>query len=466
MNKNILSTLVLLCAVIGLNAQRPQTPGFFRNQQEYLMFRIEHPNGIPSRIAPQQRALRTIEQKLDSVVGSDNFDWSRWKNVYEYRITEQDVDEASRIETNYEWADQQWVPTLKTETLPLADGTPAEQQLLYRWTNDQWELYYRVTSHYVAIGEVMLEDSLLSERYANSNWVGDKLSTYTYDEAGHTLLNMNYNGQLQDGSWVESSKYEYDYNEYGDQTSLLYSTKRGNSWREVMKDTLTYDENHLCLSQLTRTKGGWGPMADTWMDAYKYEFEYVDGELASETYYEGGFGWFTQEMTLDNVTAYTFDSYGNEILKTANVFNESEFVPRDVYSNTFNNAIEAASVLGMEQVWKSTLSNGMGYVLNLPMPIYSQWLSCSIISEYLDTQFNLYYSSLSSVEEELTEPFRVVAAEGLLRIENESPVEITVFDVLGRVVAKRSQVDRCELHLNPGLYIVSNGNQVVKAVVR
>ena len=114
----------------------------------------------------------------------------------------------------------------------------------------------------------------------------------------------------------------------------------------------------------------------------------------------------------------------------------------------------------------STLSNGMGYVLNLPMPIYSQWLSCSIISEYLDTQFNLYYSSLSSVEEELTEPFRVVAAEGLLRIENESPVEITVFDVLGRVVAKRSQVDRCELHLNPGLYIVSNGNQVVKAVVR
>ena len=83
MLKNTVLAFCLMAAFMIGRAQQPQSPLFFHNHLEYTLYRVEHPEAFLQQPAAS-RQINTYHQKLDSVVGSDSFDWERWKNVYVY----------------------------------------------------------------------------------------------------------------------------------------------------------------------------------------------------------------------------------------------------------------------------------------------------------------------------------------------------------------------------------------------
>ena len=170
-------------------------------------------------------------------------------------------------------------------------------------------------------------------------------------------------------------------------------------------------------------------------------------------------------MGLDSKWEYEYDANGNLLRKTGSVYNEEDWIVRDVYENRFDASVEASKVLGLESFWESVVDEGMGYTLGDAMPLASQWLSCSITTTGRDTEFTLYCSGFEGVEEEQARSLKAWANQGRLTVTCEEFADITVFDLLGRRVAFEAQAQRCEFSLTPGLYVVSNGSARVKVIV-
>lgn len=413
--------IVLLVVCLGLNAQQPI---FFQNRLENMSYRMEHPT-VPSSLMRSTRSEADYTQKLDSVVGSDNFGWTRWKDIYDYRGD-------TIVEFSYQWEDTEWV------TIGMVEYS-TNQEISYRWVEEAWEPYIRIT--------------------------------YEYDESDKLVLNMYYNGLDTLGEWQAVSKNEYIYGEDGLLDTCLYSTIRNGNWRESERLIYTYNELQQCVGLLGQMKGGWGPFGNNWMDSYRYEFEYQDGTLVAELCYGsgGGGGWWFGggELELDNKSEYAFDANGNMVMKTGSVYNEMDWIVRDEYVNRYNNSVEAASVQGLTSVWESMLSTGMGLATGETLPLVNQWLSCSIVSSSYDTEFTLYCSGFSVVgEQQEEESFKAYSCMGALIVECQEPADVTVYDMLGRTVASKCQVSKSEFSLPQGLYIVSNGTSVAKVVVR
>lgn len=450
--------ILLTVAAFSLKAQQ-QSPLFFHNHQEYMNYRMEHPERIPQKAMESYRHNYT--QKLDSVVGSDRFDWTRWMNVYTYVENADAIDSLMVVETSYEWQEKAWMPTLKTEIIEQQEGDCDELQNHYRWTDGDWELSRTVMSYYSTHGDEYLLDSVVTLSLVDSLFEPTALSSYEYNDNCQLVLNMNYNGKKADGEWRPASRNVYTYEESGVLSSRVYSTIRSGSWSDSQRDSYSYDDQNHCTSVLTQRRSPWG---SGWMNDHKYVFEYEDDKLAAELLYLGG--WYGGEMTLDSKVEYFFDANGNEERKTASVFNEIDWIERDVYENHFDLSVSAEEVLGLTSVWESTLGKGLGYVLDMEMPLVNKWLSCSIISTNMDTEFTLYCSGFAGVEEHREDGFMVCSGEGRLAVENAEPHDVTVYDLLGRVVASRKNAIRCEFQLNAGLYVVGNGTSFVKAVVR
>ena len=458
MLKNTVLAFCLMAAFMIGRAQQPQSPLFFHNHLEYTLYRVEHPEAFLQQPAAS-RQINTYHQKLDSVVGSDSFDWERWKNVYVYNYEGTEPNDNKMEEINYEWDGQAWQPTLKS----VIDKT-ADTLRYYQWTDGVWAPYYNVISRYVTCDESRLLDTVTTVVFFNETWVNLRCTTYEYDELCRPVAVITWT-QNDDGEWAGDSKYTYEYDSLGAlATSVFYSTRNG-EWRESQKQIYTYDELRQCVSMLVQFKGGWGPNGNNWMTAYRYDFEYQDGELVAEYYY-APVGWFGSEMAMDSKSEYEFDANGNEVLKTASVFNEEDWIVRDTYENTFDLTVNAEDVMGMVSVWESTLGQGMGFVIDKVMPLSNQWLSCSIVSNALDTEFRLYYSGFADVEECQDHGFSVTPREGAVRVESVETTDITVYDPLGRVVASKAQTQQCEFNLKPGFYLIGNGTRVVKTVVR
>ena len=365
---------------------------------------------------------RDYTQKLDSVVGSNDFGMTRWKTVFAYPGD-------TIVSITYYWEEEKWAPSEKKEA-------STGQELFFRWAEGGWEPYSK--------------------------------TAYEYDADGHLILQMHYNGMDTLGQWIESAKYDYIYGESGLLDTCLYSTIRNGNWRESERKIYSYD-NQQCVSLLVQRKGGWGPFGNNWMDSYRYEFEYENGELASEWYYAGGGGWFGGgEMTLDSKVEYNFDANGNLQTKTASITNDGkDWIVRDIYENAYDLSVNASSVQGLELFWESFCKNGMGYAMGTAIPLKNLWKSCSVISMTLDTEFTLYCSGFAEVNEQSEEEyFKAYAFDGHLVVESLEPADVRVYDLLGRMVAQQNQVSKSEFNLTSGLYIVCVDNARVKVIVK
>ena len=454
MRKHIF-TIVLLSMAASLVAQQYHTPKVCRNFLDEIQYQCANPEILPAFLLCNQRAVNEYTHQLDSVIGSDDFDMTCWKNVYFYG-------EQGKTEIHFLLQDAEWQPVLMTKW--VSDETQ-DTAFVSRWNGEDWEDYQRACYQYLTSGTEKLLQEMTVEEFVDTAWVGKNRSTYEYDEQQHLVLNVNYSGMNSHGEWNGSSKTASTYHENGLLAKRLLSTYRNGSWRESSKDTLVYDENQRCLYLLTQRKFGYGPGTNIWRDASKYEFTYADdGSVASETLYSAG--WFGTDMTLDSKAEYEFDSQGNLARKTVNIFNGANWVVRDLYENRFDHSIASSAIMGLSPVWESTVGKGLGYVIDPAMPLYSQWLSCSIVSTALDTQFDLYYSAMAAVEEQTTDQMKAYSFQGQLVVENDVAADIVVYDLNGRVVASQAQTLKSVFRLTPGLYLVRRGNTVVKTIVR
>ena len=461
--KKIILSIALLSASL-LMAQQKQSPVLFHNQLDYVCYQLEHPELIPMLQSPELRGFTSFSLKLDSVVGADNFDWTRWKNVYTYGSDEErPYDDRNRVEIHEVWENHAWRPEVKTEC--FVEGKE-EKELFFRWNGEQWEDSLRVAYLYDEVGGSLRIQSVVSEVFQDTVWAAARRITYEYNEQSRLTLVMNYNQMNPQGEWMESSKVEYTYDEEGGLVKKLSWTIRDGNWRESEKDTLSYDEHHRCTTMLTQRKGGMGPWGGgaAWRDVSKVEFSYnAEGQLESEKLYSAG--WFGSEMSLESKMEYQLDTKGNLVRKTASIYNGKDWVVRDVYENFFDTSVEAAKVLGLVPVWTATLGDGMGYVLDPQARVYSQWISCNITSMDFDTQFSLYYSGFASVDSYEYPSVKTYVSDGCLVVENDTPSKVIVYDLTGREVASESDALRSVFSLRPGIYMVTNGRQAVKTVV-
>ena len=103
--KQLLIITLLICANTILMAQQTE-PVIFHSQLERRLYELNHHSPFQD-LKGNNKAFNTFSLKLDSVVGSNDFDWSRFMNHFAY-------DEAGNCveEIAFEW-DNAWIPTVK-----------------------------------------------------------------------------------------------------------------------------------------------------------------------------------------------------------------------------------------------------------------------------------------------------------------------------------------------------------------
>lgn len=443
--KKSITIITVLCMAFPMMAQQKDSPVFFRNTLEKCLYEAEHPEslGNPNKA---YRFTYDFTSRLDSVVGSDDFDWTQWKSVYSYN--EQglwDTEIYSVLENN------RWQPSDKSAFVYDENGN-CTQELHYKWDAEEWTPYYNQSTYFGATG---LTDSIVTSRF-DSVWRDETKKVYTYEgQRVAKLMYYQYNGT----QWDENSKYEYGYDDEGRLTTQIYSSIRNGQWRVNSKDSLCYENGH-CTELLNYMRMMWGDGG--WMLRGKTVFEYDGDRINCQTSYSAG--WFGGgEMNFDGKTDFFYDSDGELTSKTTSIYNESDWIVRDEYSNQFDKEKKAAETMGCNAYWD--LNSGyFKSSLGETLPITYRWLEAKVASSTTDTQFTLYYSDLQDIEEH-SEGLKVYVADGNLIIESLMPTDVVVYDLLGRNIARESQATNTSISLKPGLYLVKAGNATVKVVL-
>ena len=447
--KKLLITTIIISATLSLMAQQ-NGPVIFHNQLEKRFYEMEHPSLFQNHNGNSTKAFNEFNQKLDSVVGSNDFDWTRFKNHFAY-----DENGNCTQELSFEW-NNAWIPTVKSvnsfdengnETLTLSYQIDENGEWI---TASKFEYFYNAAS---------LIDSMVYSTMGDSTWVLKNKREYFYDADNQIVENTYYVSNA--GVWSPNNKYEYTYNAEGKLIMDLYYTQRNGTWRESSKDTLIYNADGNCELLLSMRKG-MGPQGNSWRNSYKYEFVYDGAQLMSELYYLAG--WSSSDMTLDSRNDYQYDANGNLTLKTASIFNGEEWIVRDTYDNLFDPNLNANKVMGMEDYWNSYTILAGGNLQD--MPIFNNWQYCAISSSNLDTEFTLYCSGFAGVEDNQVANYNIHSDNGILYIESETNHDITIFDLTGRTIASRNQASNCQFNLKPGIYVVKVGNISSKVIVR
>ena len=442
MKKSII-IITALCMVISMKAQQKDGPKFFRNTLEKCLYEAAHPESINPNKA--HHFTRDFTARLDSVVGSDDFDWTQWKSEYTYTNEGLWNTEIYSLLEN-----DRWMPSDKCEFSYDENGNTT-RELHFKWDEENWTPYYNMENYFGATG---LTDSIITSRF-DSVWSNETKMVYTYEGENITELMISY---FNNEEWQENSKYEYEYNEDGQLACEIFSTIRNGQWRLSSKDSLCY-ENGQCTERLIYMRTMWG--GNGWMLRGKTVFEYDGDLISSQTSYTAG--WGGGDMSFDGKTDFHYDSYGELVSKTTSIFNESEWIVRDEYTNHFDTEKKAAEMMGGEAYWNLN-SEYFKSDLGETLPITYRWLNAKVVSSMADTQFTLYYSDMQNIEENNIE-LKVYAANGTLTMESPTLTDIVVYDLLGRSVVKESQTTNCRISLKPGLYLVKAGSATVKVVI-
>lgn len=410
---------------------------------------------IAMALSLQAQEPAQFTMKLDSVIGSDNFDMNHWKEVFAYG------DNLSVV-TTYTLENNEWILSAKTEKrVNLMDGA-LDCTIKYQWTNNEWAPTSIDSITYIFQDGVRLPSTATYLFWSNGTWEYSYRDVYEYDDQHRLVQESDYEPTENYGEWRLYARTTLDYNEYGNPVRHLTSVAFwGNNLMDYAQDSLIYDEAQQCISFRIYYRGFWG--GGGWNLSEIYDNTFENGRIKTTTIYDCE---NSAEPQLLDITEFFYDAQGNLLKKTVKVYNGDDWIDRDLFENTFDPTIDASSIRGLDAFWETMVSKGM-YNMVTSTPIFSQWLTCSMSSPNYDTRFTVYCSSLDAAVEELYEDgFKAYVNNGTLVVENAKPTDVTVYDLLGRVIANKTQEQRCTIDLRPGFYLVGNGTRVIKAVVK
>lgn len=136
-------------------------------------------------------------------------------------------------------------------------------------------------------------------------------SVYTYDAAGNTIMQMDYNWDVKAAQWIKNFKIEYVFNEAGQKITDTDATwdSNTNAWIYLSKREFEYDITNGNVLEISWI---WNKAEQKWTNSNKTENVYdASGKLLTELHYN----LFTDKWELTRKTEHTNDINGNEILK-------------------------------------------------------------------------------------------------------------------------------------------------------
>lgn len=170
------------------------------------------------------------------------------------------------------------------------------------WKNNQWRGDSRVTTPLNSNGQIVsatnqqydtvsasyknynqriytfdANNRLSSSTYklwnsANNSWLNVTKTSYAYDANGNLENILGESWDIQNLSWELSTLATYSYDAGGKQTSYLYQTRDGSSWKNYSEATYTYNAQGYLINTLQQ---GWDENTLAWRNysdwAYYYE---------------------------------------------------------------------------------------------------------------------------------------------------------------------------------------------------
>lgn len=432
-------------------------------------------------INQQSRSGNTFTQSLDSIVYMS--EWNNYSESYQY-----DWNGNNLVTTTYsEWGDD---------------------RLINAYENG---LISTIEHH--------------SKDSGTTDWEHHATEIYTYDENGNLIL-FEYNA-LNFGEWGITDRYEYTYDEqgrlsthqswwfdfYSPNPQLIPSNREeysyeGNTvtvdiygysmeteeWYPTAREVNTYNEDGDCSENLQMS---WDEATQNWKNEAKNVHDYdADGNITAVTYsnWENEEWVVTSQMIIEyengklvstttsdiyqtgELTPYMHDEYEYDEAGNRSAVNNFYYEEGEMLQSSFNECIydlttNSDEIMGCIDTWNGLLS---GYFTNAADPIMgiqmaNKWTQFNRF-EYYDsssTTIDVYYSATTGVNENGEEVrVQVAGLNGKVSIKSDEPVDVNIYDMIGRNVANRSLVSECQISLNAGIYVVTAGDAAIKVVVR
>lgn len=467
--------VLLFAALLGMgSALMAQTPEKCKLTAEKALEKTQ-------KINQQSRSENVFNESLDSIVYAS--EWNNYSESYEY-----DWKGNNLVTTTYsEWGHDRLVSTYENDLIATIEHHSKDVNAT-EWEHSATEIYTYdengnlILFEYNALnfGEWGITDRyeytydeqgrlLTSQTWWYDFWgevpqlLPNNREEYSYE--GNTITIDIYGYYMETEDWHPTARNISTYNEDGDCSEDLQMSwdEATQDWKNEAKNVHGYDaEGHVTTITYSNWEEG------EWVVTSQTVVEYEDGKLVATTtsdIYQTG------ELTPYLHDEYEYDEAGNRSVTKNFYYEEGELLQSSFNECIYDLTANSNEIMGCQDVWNGLLS---GYFTNAADPITgilmaNKWTQFNRF-EYYDsssTTVDVYYSATTGVNEDGEEiRVQVAGLDGKIYVKCDKPVEVHIYDMAGRNVATRNQVNECEISLKAGLYIVKAGDAAIKVVVR
>jgi hypothetical protein len=254
-----------------------------------------------------------IKQKLDSLVLVNEL-----KNEFTYDFLGNNIQSI-----DYNWKNNQWMPTDKNEKTYTSNGKNALINH-FNWENNQWVLYSKYEYIYDNNGNKTQE---IYYRWYSDNWKPSSKSEYDYNSNGNITQAIDYKWQnnqwipdflkyefiynsignifqrrvylWQNNQWEITSEIEYIYDIKGNNTQSINYNWKNNQWEFAAKQEYIFDSNGNYLQDI-----GFSWQSNKWEFSWKEELLW---DINSNTTQAINFDWGNNKWVPKIKQEYSYD---------------------------------------------------------------------------------------------------------------------------------------------------------------
>jgi len=208
------------------------------------------------------------------------------------------------------------------------------------WDSTAWVFELQTWYTYDANGNTTEE---LSKIWDNGNWVNSVRLLNEYDVNQNIISETYQNWDAID--WINFERYLYTFTD-NKLTEHLYQQWDGGNWTNDYRHQYTFSSNNL-IEELYQT---WG---SGWVNEYRYQYTFSSNNLTEELYQTWQSGWLNSTLDL-----HTYDGNNNEIEIESKIWNGSEWVIEERFTNQYSNG--NLMVVTLQEGWIDTIWSNIG----------------------------------------------------------------------------------------------------------
>lgn len=338
------------------------------------------PAGYNITVRPSEPSVQLVELVIQTWVVSA---WvNAWRYYYYYDLVGRLIEERHEQWNGTTWANYERY--LFTYTI----GVLIYQELLQQWTGS-WEDASRYTYTYTKSGKKSI---VTAETYNQGAWQNTSRDVYTYD-VGDYLIELAFE-LWQGGAWTPFQRAQYTYAS-GLLTQILIQFYFGSSWGNYYLTLLTYNVNNLVAQMILQY---W--VVNAWVNSFRMSMIYgVSNELVEEVH----------DQWINNA----WKQFWRRLL----VYGLKALIVEELEQQWVENGRKPPVVISQDTGWVDQVKT-----------TYSYATPTAVIEESTEPR-------IFSLGQNYPNPFNP-ETRIRLRLEEAARVTLTVFDMLGRTVAR------------------------------